>query len=118
MKKVIKPAEKEESVFYSDFSGKCFGEMPSPIELKIDFGYGSKYDGSNLSLDLDDTEITQILEFIKQKLCTETKEIWKKQLAKLENNLHDNVQFRDWSSCEYYSKNVDLLQFLLDIKED
>jgi hypothetical protein len=39
MKKTTRPAQREEAVYYSDFSGKCFGEIP-PIELKIEFGDG------------------------------------------------------------------------------
>jgi hypothetical protein len=48
MKKITKPAEKEEFVYYSDFSGKHMGDICSPVEVKIDFNYGSKRDGANL----------------------------------------------------------------------
>ena len=39
MKKVTKPAEKEEAVYYSDFSGKTFGEFFPHVEVNIEFNY-------------------------------------------------------------------------------
>ena len=65
MKKITKPAVKEESVHYTDFEGKCLGEWPVPVELKLEFSYGSKYDGASLRLDLDDGEVKPILDLIR-----------------------------------------------------
>ena len=52
MKKIIKPAEREEAVYYSDFTGKVLNECGPDITLKLDFHYGSKRDGANLELHL------------------------------------------------------------------
>ena len=52
MKKITKPKQKEEAVYYSDFSGKCFGEYAPPVRLKLEFGYGSIYDGSRFTSDM------------------------------------------------------------------
>jgi hypothetical protein len=61
VKKITKPAEKEEAVYYSDFSGKCFGEFNAPVQLKIEFNYGSIYDGSKFTFDLDDDYVNKTL---------------------------------------------------------
>ena len=77
MKKITKPAEKEEAVYYSDFSGKCFGDFHPHIELIIDFNYGSKYDGSKLRFDLDDKDTEDILALLKSKLSNDSKKALK-----------------------------------------
>jgi hypothetical protein len=74
MKKIIKPSQKSESVYYSDFSGKLFdNNFGSPVTLKMKFNYGSKYDGSKLKLDLDDEDAILILNFLREKLQEESK---------------------------------------------
>jgi hypothetical protein len=72
MKKILKPSEHEEAVYYSDFSGKFLNET-SPIEIVIDFNYGSKYDGCKLELHLDDEDFDQLLSFLKTKLSEDFK---------------------------------------------
>ncbi len=72
MKKILKPSELEEAVYYSDFSGKILNEQP-PIEISIDFNYGSKYDGCKLELHLDDEDFDQLLNFLKTKLSEDFK---------------------------------------------
>lgn len=75
MKKITKPLEQEEAVYYSDFSGKIFeGGFEPPVKLKLEFNYGSKYDGSKLELDLDDDDATIIIDFLKKHLNEESKE--------------------------------------------
>lgn len=113
MKKITKPLEKEEAVYYSDFSGKCFGEYNPHIELKIDFGYGSIYDGSNIKFDLDDNDIEDILFILKSKLNNDTKKILKDMYTKLDNNYEDHVQTKDWSGCDYICNQKDLLKKLI-----
>lgn len=113
MKKITKPLEKEEAVYYSDFSGKCFGEYNPHIELKIDFGYGSIYDGSNIKFDLDDNDIEDILFILKSKLNNDTKKILKEMYTKLDNNYDDHVQTKDWSGCDYICNQKDLLKKLI-----
>jgi hypothetical protein len=74
MKKITKPLEEEEAVYYSDFSGKIFDNgFEPPVTLKMEFNYGSKYDGSKLELDLDDEDAILLLNFLKEKLQEESK---------------------------------------------
>ena len=113
MKKIIKPAEKEEAVYYSDFSGKCFGDFHPPIELKLDFGYGSEYDGSKLRFDLDDKDIEDILALLKSKLSNDTKKELKTMYTTLDQKYDDSVQSRDWTDCEFICNEKDLLEKLL-----
>lgn len=72
MKKVLKPIEHEESIYYSDFSGKILNEIP-PVEIVVDFNYGSKYDGCKLELHLNDEEFDELLVFLKTKLTADFK---------------------------------------------
>lgn len=66
MKKVLKPAEKENVLYYSDFSGKVLGDIP-PIEVTIDFNYGSNRDGDSLEWHITDNEFSELLKLIKTK---------------------------------------------------
>jgi hypothetical protein len=113
MKKTIKPATKEESIYYSDFSGKCFGEMSPPIEVKLEFNYGSAYDGTNLSFHLDDKDIEDVLFFLKTKLNIETKQTLKRMYTRLDKENEDSIQMRDWTSCDYICNQQDLLKKLI-----
>lgn len=115
MKKIIKPHEREEAVFFSDFTGKNMGENGSDIDLKINFNYGSKRDGSTIELHLTDEDIQPILDLIKNKLSPDTKEIYKKKLLKLDKSYDDSMQFRDWESCDRITNDLWLLRELLDI---
>jgi len=118
MKKIIKPLEKEQSVYYSDLSGKCFGEWGSPVEIKIEFNYGSKYDGSQISLHLSDEEAELLLSCIKLKASADYKSSLKKQLDKQEKEYCESVDFRDWESCEQKQNSIDLIEYLLDIPKN
>ena len=118
MKKIIKPAEKEESLYFSDFTGKSLGEYSPPIEIKIEFNYGSSYDGASLNLHLDDQDVKNLMEVIKTNLSSDTKEQLKKVLEKEEVNYENSMQFRDWTSCDYTINTLWFLRDLLDLKED
>jgi hypothetical protein len=118
MKKTIKPLEKEQSVYYSDLSGKCFGEWGSPVEIKIEFNYGSKYDGSQISLHLSDEESEYLLNCIKLKASADYKSSLKKELDKQEKEYCESVDFRDWESCEQKQNSIDLIEYLLDIPKN
>jgi hypothetical protein len=72
MKKILKPKEAEDAIYYSDFSGKLLRETP-PVEINIDFNYGSKYDGCKLEIHLTDEEFDDLLNFLKEKLSTDFK---------------------------------------------
>jgi hypothetical protein len=113
MKKITKPAQKEEAVYYSDFTGKCFGEFDSHIKLTLDFGYGSKYDGSKLKFDLDDTDIEDIVFLLKSKLSNDTKKVLKDMYTRLDNDYDNNIQARDWFSCNYICNEKALLKKLI-----
>ncbi len=113
MKKITKPAEKEEAAYYSDFSGKCFGEFSPPIQLKLEFNYGSVYDGSIFTFDLDDKDIDDILFVLKGKLSNETKKDLKQRFVALNDNYEQNVQERDWTSCDYICNEKSLLTKLI-----
>lgn len=117
MKKIIKPPEKEQAVYYSDFSGKCFGEWNSPVEVKFEFNYGSKYDGSEILLHLSDEETELLLDFMKLKLSDEYKELLKKQLKKENKQYCESADFRDWENCEQKQNSIWLLERLLDTKK-
>jgi hypothetical protein len=80
MKKVLKPAEPEEVVYYSDFSGKLLEHNIVPVTVKIECGYGSEYDGSSVELHLTDKGLNNLLVYLKDRLCQETKEELKRQI--------------------------------------
>jgi hypothetical protein len=77
MKKILIPKQEEESVYYTDFKGECFGEIEPPITLKISFNYGSKNDGEDVEIHLTDEEFEPVLRLIKDRMCEESKEIIK-----------------------------------------
>ena len=83
MKKITKPAEREEAVYYSDFTGKVLNECGPDITLKLDFHYGSKRDGANLELHLSDDDIAPFIDLIKSKISLDLKEYLKKKLNKV-----------------------------------
>ena len=118
MKKITKPAEAEECVYYSDFSGKLLNDFYPPVELKIDFNYGSKNDGSNLTLHLDDNDIECVLELIKNKISEQCKKNLAKELKTCDDSFNDNMQFRDWDSCDKISNKLWFLKNMLDIKDE
>lgn len=79
MKKVLKPQEPEEAIYYSDFSGKIFQDF-IPVTLTIECGYGSKYDEAKAEFHLSDKGLEKVLEFLKENLCQETKEKLKREV--------------------------------------
>ena len=93
MKKVLKPAEPEEVVYYSDFSGKLLEYNMVPVTVKIECGYGSEYDGSSAELHLTDKGLNSLLVYLKDRLCQETKEELKRQVnsnCKSSNDRYNN----------------------------
>ena len=113
MKKTTKPAQQEEATFYSDFSGKCFGEMHPPVEVILYFGNGSGYDGRKLTFNLDDKEVEDILFLLKSKLSNETKSLLKQRYTELDSKYEDSVQSRDWTDCNFICNETDLLKKLI-----
>lgn len=84
MKKVLKPSEPEEVVYYSDFSGKLFEHNMVPVTVKVECDYGSDCDGARLEFHLTDAEFKNLLVYIKDRLCQESKNELKKEIASLE----------------------------------
>lgn len=66
MKKIIKPAQKEEATYYSNFSGKVLGST-SPIDIVIDFNYESGRDGDRIEWHITDIEFKELIKLIKNK---------------------------------------------------
>jgi hypothetical protein len=114
MKKITKPASKEEAVYYSDFSGKCFDQYEAPAEMSFSFNYGSKYDTSKVTLHLTDEEAEEVLNFIKQKLSVDRIEQLKKALDIEQLKYDESTEFRDWSSCDRIVCNMNLLKKLTE----
>lgn len=118
MKKIIKPSVREEAVYYSDFSGKCFGEFYPPVELTVSCSYGSKYDGAGIELHLDDIELRPFIELIKKSISEDCKNKLKKQLESAENNHYDAMQMRDWEQCEITSNSIWFWRELLGLSNE
>ena len=118
MKKITKPAEREEATYYSDFSGKCFGELHPPVEIKIEFNYGSKHDGAMIGLHLTDEEAELFLNIIKKSSSEIYKGFLRKKLEEYYEQYQSSCDFRDWDSCELTGNSIGLLKNLLDVKED
>lgn len=117
MKKIIKPAIKEEAQYYSDFSGEPFDHFGPPVELKINFNFGSKYDGAEIKFDLNDNEIEFVLETIKKHISSKAKNKLKSIIDKYEKDFEDGMQMRDWDYCDLVSGNLNLWRNLLGIKD-
>lgn len=98
MKKILKPAEREEAIYYSDFSGKLFPSTV-PVTVKIECGYGSEYDGADVELHLSDTGLEKLLEFVRENLCPESKEV----LERVVNTDCKNSD-KDYNNVEIYKK--------------
>lgn len=115
MKKITKPAQKEEAVYYSDFTGKAFGEYGPPVDLEISFNYNSYRDGAILTLHLDDNDIKPFIDLIKQNISSNKKKELKNKLKEKEKSFEDSMQFRDWSCCDQISNDVWMIRELLGI---
>ena len=98
MKKVLKPQQSEEAIYYSDFSGKIFKDSV-PVTVKIECSYGSEYDGSEVELHLSDKGLEKLLEFLKANLCQETKN-------ELQRNFHCQSSDSHYNNKELNQKLI------------
>ena len=118
MKKIIKPSQQEESAYYSDFSGYLLDQFGPPVQLKINFNYGSKYDDSTLELDLTDEEVLPLLKLIACKLSEEKRKELLIAAEKIEPLIESAIDARDWQSSDIYynayHNNMSLYNLLLD----
>jgi hypothetical protein len=112
MKKILKPKQNEEATYFSDFTGKPLGEWDS-VNVKISCGYGSKHDGAEVTFHLDDTDLLELINFLKTKTSEDFKNKIKNDLRKLDKDYEDNIQTRDWQSCDYVLDNIDLLKMFV-----
>lgn len=110
MKIVQSPAIPEKAVSVSDFSGKEFKFKTPEVQLNIDFNYGSKYDGARLSLDLFDSEASDILTMIFDRLHRSTRKHLEGMLKKSHEDYENCVEARDWSGCDQTCGKVALYQ--------
>jgi hypothetical protein len=118
MKKIIKPYENEEAVYYSDFSGKNLGEFGVPVEFKISCGYGSEYDGVDITFHLDDNDFKKIIPTIREFISDDFKNEIKKKIEKYEKDYDDAMQMRDWDYCDRTINTLWCFKNLLNIKEE
>ena len=118
MKQIIKPAEKEEATYFTDFKGHSCGEFNSPVELIMSFNYGSKYDGDLVVLNLDDEEATLILEVIKRNMSADYKKQLIQRYKALQSKYDLSIQCRDWTECDTATKSLSLLEYMLDCNDE
>jgi hypothetical protein len=95
MKKIIVPEQREEANYFSDFSGQPFDQYGAPVTLKLDFGYGSEYDGSEITLHLSDKDIEPILDLIQSKLNPDFKKSLEQDLEENNEAFEDALDARD-----------------------
>lgn len=88
MKHVIQEKINEQANYQSDFSGVEFEPQWSPaVELNIQCNYGSDYDGANLTFHLTDSELEEVIDFIRPKLASTTKLYFKNQIKEPSDNV-------------------------------
>jgi hypothetical protein len=115
MKKILKPAEKEESAYYSDFTGKPLGEYGPEAKLIMSFSYGSKYDGSAFTLHLSDTDAEEVLAFLATKITKECKKEIQKNMEQFDARYDDAMDSRAWDECDILHNNQEVLKKLLGL---
>ena len=114
MKKILEPRTEERAEYYSDFSGEHFGGFHPDVQVKFEFNYGSEFDGSREEFHLTDREAKSLLDFIRMNLSEgKTKELNKK-LEENEEYYEENINARDWQSCEHFGNCIQLLKYLTD----
>ena len=72
MKQILKPSSKEESIYFSDFTGKVLPMNSVPVTIKIECSYESYMDENKTEIHLTDEEARSLLLFIKSNLTQES----------------------------------------------
>jgi hypothetical protein len=80
MKKILKPSEPEDVIYYSDINGEMLSDFV-PVTVTVECNYGSKYDGAKLELHFTDNELQTIFTVLKDKLAPEIKEYITKRFS-------------------------------------
>ena len=114
MKKIIKPQQKEKAEYFSDFSGESFEDFHPDVQIKFEFNYGSEFDGSRVEFDLTCAEAKHVLDFIRMNLSESKSNELKNKLEQNKIDYDDNMDARDWQSCEYFGNSIDLYKYLLN----
>ena len=115
MKHITVPKSEEESVYYSDFIGHCFGPFPPAVQVKFDFNYGSKYDGESITFHLTDEEVQPLFETIKKSIREEFKTFLKQRLVSYDERYGAAIESRDAMACEYLINGIELVKELLNL---
>jgi hypothetical protein len=117
MKKIIRPKREEKAEYFSDFSGKSFGDEVAlfgpEVEIKFEFNYGSKFDGARVEFHLTDQEAEHVLDFIRMNLSGGKINELKNKLEEHEEYYEENVNARDWQSSDHFYNCIELYKYLL-----
>jgi hypothetical protein len=113
MKKIVQPKQEEKAEYFSDFSDKPFGKFHPDVEIKFEFNYGSKFDGGRVEFHLTDQEAEHVLDFIRMNLSEGKITELKNRLESAEKDYEDNVNARDWQSCDHFYNCIELYKYLL-----
>jgi hypothetical protein len=117
MKKIIEHAKKEKAVFCSDFSGHQFDECGPDAEVTFSFNYGSKYDGSQITLHLTDNEVECLFDVIKSRVTSDYKKEMNILLHKYDKQYDEAMAFRDWDHCNIIGNNVNIIKHIINYEE-
>ena len=113
MKKIIKPKQHEQAVYFSDFTGQPFDQFGPPVTLKLEFNYGSEYDQSEITLHLSDRDVQPILDIISSKLNPYFKKQLEEELIENDEQYFNAIEARDPIECEYRISCNNLFKRLL-----
>lgn len=119
MKKTLKPAEREEAAYYSDFTGKPLrdSEHYGPtVKLIMDFSYGSEFDGAAISLHLSDEDAKDVFKFLATKISSDCKKEIQKNLEQFDVRYDDAMDSRAWDECDLLHNNREVLKKLLGLE--
>jgi hypothetical protein len=112
MKKVTQPKQEERAEYFSDFSGQSFEGFNPDVEIKFEFNYGSEFDGSRVEFHLTDQEAKHVLDFIRTNLSEGKTNELKKKLEEHEEYYEENMNARDWQSCDHFGNCICLFKYL------
>jgi 1,4-alpha-glucan branching enzyme len=114
MKKITQPKQEERAEYFSDFSNKSFEGFNPDVEIKFEFNYGSEFDGSRVEFHLTDQEAKHVLDFIRMNLSEGKITELKNKLEENEEFYEENMNARDWESCDRFGNCIFLLKYLLN----
>jgi hypothetical protein len=113
MKKIIQSKQEERAEYFSDFSNKSFEGFNPDVQIKFEFNYGSKFDGARVEFHLTDQEAEHVLDFIRMNLSEGKINELENKLEEHEEYYEENVNARDWQSCDHFYNCIELYKYLL-----